>query len=204
MVKLNPEKCIFREEFFSAAEVSANGGTLINSPTINRGATLTGTEYITYNIPNTLFDKSTLSLVVEFTPDFENTDGSNHQITDGTNGERVALYKSSIGNLVLYVNGSSILASTSAEYGSFWNTGKRNVVVATFTSGSNKMYLNGHQIDSTTSSFTQAKPTEFYIRATFAGTIPFEGIIHSVSVHNRILTLEDSIALYNRSMFNFY
>lgn len=200
------EKCIWREEFRNAATVHRNGGVLVGNPVVRDGITLDGaTQFVTYAVPPSMLFRHTMSIVVRFTPGFDWDNGTAYYLTDATNGERVALYKSAGNALSLYINGTVVLSSIGAtEYGQYWVTGEENtVVMAIDSSGANQMYLNAHLVDTTATSYTSAKPTEFYVGANYAGLSPFLGTIHSLSILSRLLTQADVDAIQDGSLWTY-
>lgn len=198
--------CIFKQDFSGPVSVAKAGGNLVGAPSfVGGGVSLDGvSDYIQYAISNTLLSHPQMTIVMGFMPDFNWDDGIDHFFVDTTSGERVAVYKAAGGNFTVYINGVTVLNSIGvSEYGQYWKQSNLNVVVIVTTPGENRLYLNGYNVDTTTTSFTSSEPTELYLGASYSGASYFDGTIKNFSIHNRIFTQEDVSALQNNSLYNY-
>ena len=116
-----------------------------------------------------------------FKPDFDDQDGVQHHLSDATNGERVAIYKSSGGNLAAFINGTVVLNAGVSEYGAYWRTHGLNVLVIATSSGDSTMYLNNKIVKTSASAYTPANPSEFYVGQAFNASQWWDGEIFHFS-----------------------
>ncbi len=193
----------------SATKVAEQNGTITGNPTFSRaGINLDGTsDYVTYNIQNTLFAHAKISIVIEFTPDFAFNEDAFRYLIDSTDGNRYSFFKNNnagSNTLQLNLNDTTIATIASGTYSSFWKQNQRNVIVISGTTGATNVWLNGNQIltaDATV--WNSGTPTEFYVGSRFSASSLFDGEIHSISIYNDLLTGDEAQALYDNSLFNF-
>lgn len=187
--------------------IAKDNGVVAGSPTFDRdGCNMNGsTDYAAYTIPTSLFASRLISVVVEFTPDFEADDGNFHYICSA-NGINDRIVKENGNKLTINRGGTTIQSINLAVYQPYWRVGKKNVLVITSSAVTNRTnaWLNGNQIltnDST--NWEPADNTTFNIGSNSAGTSPFDGKIQSFLIYNLLLTEDEVQDLYNNSSYNF-
>lgn len=188
------------DRFESQALVESNGGVVAGTPTFSpsQGVTLDGAaDYLTYALTGQEFDSAALSIVCEFSPNFEPTEDTFRYLFDSTNGSRfrVNVDNNAASDTLSIMLGSVTIASIPlATYQAAWVTSGRNVLVISGTTGDTSMWLNGTLILNASAIAWSAKaPTEFYAGAHYAGGNKFDGTIHRLQVFKT--QLADSLAL---------
>lgn len=181
----------------SPEKVAKDGGTITGSPTFSRdGCDLDGTnDYITYTIPNTLMASAKISIVVEFTPDFAYDYNDIISIYSSTSNQYRVYKHNNAGNNVLGITlgGQLIEEIASASYSTYWKQNERNVLEISGTTGATNAWLNGTQIlTNDAQAWSVTNPTELYAGCLANGTQKFDGEIHSISIHNDLLTGDDA------------
>lgn len=203
----NPaEGAIFRESFVDAVSLHANGGVLTGSPVVNRGISLDGsTQHVTYEIPPETFFRREITIVTEFTPDFDFDGDINAYLYDAESGNRYYVIKcDNAANNELYIGLGNTLVSiiAPATFGPYWRQGKRNVLVVTGEPGDVDVWLNGTQIvtaDST--SWSIKDPTTLYIGTWNLLNFRFDGVINRFSVHDRRFTQADVDGVQDETLY---
>ncbi len=203
----NPaESVVFRELFRDSASLHANGGALTGSPIVKDGIRLDGTtQHATYAIPPTTFFREEITIVTEFTPDFDYDGDLNAYLYDSESGNRYYVIKcDNSANNELYIGMGNTLVSiiAPATFGPHWRQGERNVLVVTGEPGDVDVWLNGTQIvtaDST--SWTIKDPDTLYIGTWNLINFRFDGIINGFSVHDRRFTQADVDGVQDRSLY---
>ncbi len=187
-----------------AVNITADSGAITGALTYAcAGAEFDGTnDYVTYTIPTTLFSTSPkISIVAEFTPDFDWDEDVQRVIMDSVAGNGYLIYKTvnASGNVLNITLGDTALASiTSATYSAYWNQNARNVLVVSGTSGATNAWLNGTQIKTNdATAWSPIGPTSFCVGALCAGTFKFDGEIHAISIYSGLLDGTDATNLYN-------
>lgn len=200
------ERIVFREEFRDAATVVRNGGTLTGSPVVKDGVYLDGaTQYVNWNVSNNLFAVDDgFTLVAEIAPSFAYDDGVDHYILDSTSGSRYIITKSSTNRIYMEFNGTAVANISGAVWGSYWNVGKKNKIVVSAIPGNTNVWLNGNQIlVAAAAAWSHAYPVKLFSGASFAGTFPFAGTIHSLSIHSTLFTADDVAALESGRLWSY-
>jgi hypothetical protein len=193
--------CSWADAFESQAAVEAYGATVNGAPTFSArdGVTLDGTnDYLQYVLTGQEFNSAGLSIVVEFTPDFEATeDAIRYMFQAKAGGTGCLLVKSNAGasyTLGLHLGGTSIAQIPLATYRAAWLTGKRNVLVVSGTTGDTSAWLNGTKIlDADATAWTPEAATDMGLGAASGGGSKFDGTIHRLQVFKT--QLEDQEAL---------
>lgn len=171
------------------------------------GAPFNGTVYYSTPIDTQPFSSGFFSIVIEFTPNFEPTDGLTHFFISDNTG--MGIQK---GSLAGYNNGIRIVIGTItitiglAAYQAYWRTNQRNVFVITCRSGSQTTWLNGVEIDTEVDAFTPYNFSSFVVASTSASR--FSGYIHSIKLFkhysaSELLTAQEALDYYNRSTFTY-
>ncbi len=204
---MNLPNTIFYEDFSSRESIARNNGTLTGTPIVRDGLILNGsTDYVTYQIPSTLFSHPQISFVVEFIPDF-NWDVDAYVNIFSSSGDDYYILKrqNADGNTLQFVSGGVSIANiSSATYSGYWGQGERNTIVVSFESGDTNVWLNGFQIVTNDgSAYSPTSMGALVIGASVAGLYKFDGTIKSFSIHNRLFTQEDVSALQNNSLYNY-
>ena len=194
-------KTIFSQDFENATEVSKAGGVLTGSPVVKNGLVCTGTEYASFEIPNTLLSHERISFVCRFTSGFALLDGQAHGLFWTNDPQRYAIIKWTTGNLYGYLGNALVCNLAPAAYTAYWNTNQENVIILSGQSGANKMYLNGTLINSSATAWTPKQPTSLEIGRFTAS--PFLGTIHSLSIHSCLFDAQDVACIQNNSLFNY-
>ena len=189
--------CVWSERFESQTDVEDNGGAVTGSPSFSGrdGVTLDGSnDYLTYHLAGREFYSDPLSIVIEFTPDFADDDGVSHVMLDtsNVNGGRCIVYKDSSNRIVIYLGNTSIATISNATFTAYWNTGSRNVLVVSGTTGETDAFLNGTQIlTNDITAWTPASEATCYVGALNDGSAKFDGTIHRVQIyHSKLSDLE--------------
>ena len=179
--------CRFAEKFESPTAVAKNRGTVVGAVPIlpGKGADFPGTvgNHITYPC-GSILNKSALSVVIDFIPNFAADDGNNKFWFDSTGTERSLLFKSNTNAISLHLgNATLVLSSSIATYGPYWNDFQRNTLVCCgLSTGANYMYLNGQLIDSSATAWTPHDPTTIYVGCRFSGIYVFDGHITNFKI----------------------
>lgn len=151
-------------------------------------------NYIRWN-NNTALDTQTPSVEVWVKPATLNQNG--FWFEKGNVNTQYALFQE--GTAIVwrtYNNPSSYTSLTAAS--SYLSTTAWSHVVATYASGSKKIYVNGVEVASDTSTGTLAtNNTGMFIGEYGSGGYRYNGSIGSVRVYNRALTQEEIIRNYN-------
>jgi len=202
------ERVLFRERFRDVPTVQRNGGTLTGSPTVRDGVSLDGsTQYVAYDITGVLDGKREVSLVVEFTPDFDTDANDTYYFCDTTATMQFTCSKRSNAEsnyLQITFSGSYIANIAEATYSPYWLVGERNVLVISSQSGDTNAWMNGTQIlTADASTWTSKTPTGLWVGSTNGGTNQFDGVIHSISFHACLLDQEDAQAIYDGRLFDY-
>ncbi len=187
-----------------AVNIAADSGSITGALTYAcEGAEFDGTnDYVTYTVPSTLFsEKSSVSIVAEFTPDFAYDEDTFLTILDSTLSNRYLIYKgdNAGGNtLVVYLGDTTIALIPSATYSAYWKQNERNVLVISGTTGATNAWLNGTQIlTNATNPWSPAAPTELHVGSNRLGTALFDGEIHAVSIYDGLLDGTDAQNIYD-------
>jgi hypothetical protein len=201
-------KRIKKFDLTSPQAIAKDGGTVAGSTSFTKEGMAfdRSTNYVTYNIPNTLFSSPKISFSVKFTPNFEADDDISHFLFDTTYDGTTNRYFISkhFANTIRITCGDLIIIIPLNNFQDYWRTGKRNVIVFSGESGDNNAWLNGHQIlTNDTDAWTVKYPTELFIGAFYNSGFKFDGKIHSISIKNDITTAEEAQDLYDNSTFNF-
>jgi len=194
--------CVFAETFRSKEAIVENNASVVNISHLDPKGTVTlngTTDYIKYDLRGDEFNSSEISIVFEFWPGFEADDDINHYLFDSSSGSRHIVYKDSYNRLIFYLGNTSVGYTALASFQDYWIVGERNILVVSGTSGNNKLWLNGHLIISTTTTWTVKQPVQFFMGATYANTALFKGKIGQVKVFKSLLTEQDALNYYNRS-----
>ena len=80
---------VWCDDFRSQSRTEDNGGTVTGAPTFSpsQGVTLDGaTDYLQYNLTGREFDSDPISIVVEFTPDFDYDEGVSRYLFQAGDG----------------------------------------------------------------------------------------------------------------------
>ena len=200
--------CTFAETFETPAKVVENGGTITGTPTIDFGATLSGSgDYITYKLRGAELNSANISIVIEFWPDFDTDDDNTRYLFDTTDGLRYYAFKvNNAGSNELRINlgNTSIASVAEATYSPYWKTGERNVLVISGTSGDTSVWLNGTAIVSNDSSvWTPSNPTELFIGARFSGSLAYDGKVTAFKIFNQLLTAQEASDYYTNSTYDY-
>ncbi|KKM26566.1 hypothetical protein LCGC14_1583520 [marine sediment metagenome] len=178
----------FAEQFESQTLVERNGGAVTGSPTFSPdGVTLDGTtDYLTYALTGREFSSAGITVVCEFTPDFETNEDATRYLFDASDGHRYLVHKyNNIQNntLKIHLGHINIASIPEAAYSPFWNVGTRNILVVSSTTGDTSAWLNGNLIlDAAAIAWSAKTPTQLFAGARFNGIGKFKGTIHRLQV----------------------
>ena len=210
MSKIQALKTIFHQSFESPKEVAKAGGVISGSPVFRPGDGIIldgSSDYISYNIPNTLLAQKKISFVVVFLSDFNWDDGLAHYLYDSTSSNQYTLVKHNTANsngLVILLGTAFIGAISPVTYSAYWKQNERNIIAVSSNGVLTNVWLNGSQIMTNDNTAWSVKyPTEFYIGATNTATNKFIGTIKSFSIHSRLFTQLDVDGIQSNSLFNF-
>lgn len=193
----------YKFDLTQAANIAADSGAITGSLTYTcAGADFDGAaDYVTYTVDSGLLNKSSLSIAVEFTPDFDYDENANRYLYDSSDGSRYyALKKNNASNnaIEVYMGNTKIADIASASYSGDWNANARNVLVVSGTSGDTDAWLNGTQIlTNDNTAWSPASPTSFYAGTRFSGSSLFDGEIHSFTIYDGLLDGTDAQNLYD-------
>lgn len=194
--------CLFANQL----RVEALGGTVYGTPVIDNGATLNGTtDYIKYDLLGHEFDSATISIIIEFYPDFEADDDVSHFLIEGDLSV-LELIKFSNNSLLFGIGGTNnVLLCSLANYQPYWKVGERNVFQITVTSGNNHLYLNGVEltVSSNTTAWSPTEITTLSLGARNTGTGFSGGTFFCLKVFKSLLTLQDAINFYDNSTYTY-
>ncbi len=202
--------CTFADRFESQALVEKNGGAVTGTPTFNpkTGVTLDGAaDYITYNLAGSEFDSDPISIVIEFTPDFNWDENAFRYLFDSTGGARYRVLKHNNAggnNLSVFFNNTAIADIIPADYSAYWLVNQRNLLCISGTTGDIDAWLNGNAIlvnDAT--AWTVGTPASLYIGANNVGANFFDGTIHSLKVIKAKLTAQEAQDYYDGTTFTY-
>jgi len=206
--------CIFAGNFRSETAINRNGGTVTGAPTFDasQGVTLDGTnDYLTYALTGREFYSDPISIVIEFTPDFNwNEDVTRVfiDIEDGAGGNRTLIKKEKATSayvLDIRISEAVTISIPSDTYSPFWLQNQRNVLVISGTTGNTNAWLNGSQI--LTGNATAWTPHSDGIRltlgASYVATALFLGTFHSFKVFHALLTAQEATDYSDNSTFTY-
>jgi len=198
------------DDFRSQTSCEDNGATVTGSPTfsVSDGVTLDGTtDCLQYDLCGHEFDSDPISIVIEFTPDFDYDEDeySFFYCTDNA-GSRYSMskYPNAWANAInVRFGNTSIDNIAAASYSAYWKVGERNTIVASSTSGDTDVYLNGHLVlDSSATAWTPKEPPVFIVGDYDGlGGNNFDGTIHSVKVFHAKLTADEAEDYYDQTTF---
>jgi len=208
--KISGEKLVKRFDLCSSTSIAEDGGTITGSLSYDKvkGAYFSGsTSYISY-YPTSYLSGSRISFNIEFTPSFAHDDGVTHYLFSAyTTVVKMLVAKNSGSGISVYLgNGAGVFAST-VSLATIWKVGQRNILVVSSTTGATNVWLNGVSLGTTNASAWAPlnSYTTAVIGAYYYGGInyQFAGYIHSISVHNTLLTATEAQDLYDNSTYNF-
>jgi len=202
--------CTFAETFKDSSSIALNGGTISGTPIVKDGINLNGTtDRVLYQSLGREV-QPTISIVVEFVPDFATTEDATRYIIDssGPASGRIIIRKdnnAASNTLRLYLGQTNLIeAIAEATYSPYWYVGKRNVIVVSSISGATNMWLNGIQLlTNDTTAFTYDSITSLYVGSTNSGTSFFDGRILSLKVFNTLLTAQEALDIYNNTTYEY-
>ena len=196
----------FADGFESQARVESNGGTVYGSPTFSasQGVTLNGSnDYIQYDLTGQEFFSSELSILIEFTPDFDWDNNSTRAIYYGDSYFYIVKTNNGGGNKLNMKIHNSFYSILPAAYSSYWKTNQKNILIISAESGSEKIWLNGEVIATASTSYTVRTVLNLYIGASNTGVQNFDGIIHRIVVFHAKLSDAECEAYSNGTMWNY-
>lgn len=194
----------FAERFISQTEVENNGGKLFNSPTFDDGLVLNGSnQYATWNVSQEFWSEA-LSVVIEFTPDFD-ADGNSGCFFDAGTPNDEYLFTIAAGTLRIDCGDLQVCGAPYANYGAYWNVGEKNILVFSGASGNNRVWLNGNEIVNPNAAQNwNPKPIDFmYLGRLDAGIWYFDGTIHDLQIYRKQLSESEALALSNKTMWDY-
>lgn len=199
---------IWMETFSDAGSIVENGGTLVGTPTFNKGIVLDGTtDYVSFNNVVGKFNHASMSIFIKFVPDFAYDENAQRTLLDTTNGARYRIVKqnnASSNVLSIVLGGTTIADIPSATYDSSWNQGEENVLVITSTTGDTSAWLNGTQIlTNDNTAWTPLNPTEMYAGAKYDASGLFDGEMTELKVFSKQLTDQEGLDLSNQTVYNY-
>jgi len=202
------DKAVATFDLRTPQAIAEDSGTITGAPTYSKaGINLDGSsDYVTYAIPNTLLSHAKISIVIEFTPDFEADDSANHTLIDSSENSRYNFVKDSTNQLNITLGNTSVEALALGVYSAYWKVNERNVLVVSGDATNNvtNVWLNGTLIlDEDSTAWGVKYPVIFTVGSRFSGVNLFDGEIHSISIHNTLLTGDEASDLYTNSLFNF-
>ena len=176
--------CSWAEDFDTEEAVQKNNGTLVGSPTVDFGITLDGsTQYAVYDLLGREFSSAGITIVCEFTPDFEHDDSAGHYLIDSQSGKRYLILKATSNTLQIYLGNTFIAIIAEGTYSAYWLQNERNVIVVSSITGHTDVWLNGSLImDDENTAWSPANPVNFYIGAAYDGNFKFDGTIHRLQI----------------------
>lgn len=180
------EKCVIRELWKDTATAESNDWTLIGSPTVNNGVVLNGTTQRATHPLYSEFRCPDITIVVDFTPDFDYDANADYAFFDCSNGSRYLISKrnNANNNFILVMLGNvAIVNITTAQYAAYWKVGERNTIIVSGASGNTDVWLNGVKVvDSDPSAWTPKYPSAFYLGSSYTGSSLFDGTIHELHI----------------------
>lgn len=196
--------CFFAEKFQSQNDVEANEGTMIGSPTFNsEGMTLTSSDAASYDIEGIYFKNTGFSVVIEFTPNWNGSDGLEHNWFDTTAGNRYNLRKKINNDLQLVLGGTAINIPY-ATWSPHYLQGQKNILVIYCENTDNNVMLNGNMIlDSNVAGWGSFDPSTLWVGANNSGTANFSGTFHELKFFSHAITSEDADHYSDKTMFNY-
>ena len=189
-------------------EVAKDNGTVTGTPSFSRaGLDFNGTtDYVKYNVVNSLFYQNKISIVIEFRPDF-NYDFNDYIRLFDTDAVDFALEKSrnAFDNRLEITLGGNMIAVDDSNYSAYWKQNQRNVIIISGTNGDTSVWLNGTKIvDSDATTWSPKSVSGLSIGAAYSEDKFFNGEIKSLSIYNDILTDDEASSLCDgASLFNF-
>lgn len=192
--------CVWASVFRSAADEVAKGGVISGTPVINHGAPLNGTtDYITYPL-NGQLNLGTVSIQVEFWPDFAATDDVTRALCGDSSDDYAIIKQNNAASNVLdiYLGGTLIVSVPSATYASLWSVGVRNLLTVSGTTGATNAWLNGTQIlTADATAWAATSTTTLVAGALNGGASKFEGKLARLHYFNALLTSGEHIEAWN-------
>ena len=205
--------CVWADRFESQALVESNAGTITGAPTFSpvTGVTLDGAaDYLTYNLTGQEFNSDPLSIVVEFTPDFNWDENANRYFFDADNGagagrSYIVKYNNAANNAIEVYLGNTSRVSNIAEgdYSPFWLQNQRNVMVVSSTTTNTNVWLNGSPIEVAypVAWVPTGAVTRLVVGRAAGGGLYFDGTIHSLQVYKSLLTAAEAQDFYDHSTY---
>ena len=199
--------CVFSELFRDGESIARNGGTVTGTPAIDKGITLNGTtDYVTYDAVGSFFASSSISIVVEFWPDFAaNANGLYYLFDSEGAGYYVQKRDNASNNVMRIILGMTFIDDIPyATYSSYWLTGQRNVLVVSSVSGATNAWLNGNQILVNDVTVWTPKLSSFLrIGARYDALVFFDGRITKFQIYDRLLTAGEAADFYNGAIYSY-
>lgn len=189
--------CSWADSFRSQESVEDYGAEVNGAPAFDArdGVTLDGSnDYLQYDLTGTEFDSDEISIVVEFTPNFEPTEDAYRYLYEshigGSDYYTIVKFDDAGSNtLSFYLGGTCIEHVSLATYSSAWRVNQRNTIVLSSSSGDTSAWLNGTKIiDANTTAWTLKSQSEFYLGSSRAATSKFKGTIHRLQVYKTQLS----------------
>ena len=196
----------FADGFESQARVESNGGTVHGSPTFSasQGVTLDGSsDYIQYNLTGQEFNSDPISILIEFTPEFDYDADKNCAIYYGGSYFYILKTKNVSGNKLNVKIHNTFYSILPSSYSSYWKVGERNILIVSSESGSEKIWLNGEEIASASTSYTVQSVTNLYVGSSNTGSALFDGTIHRFVVFHAKLSDAEAEAYSYGTMWNY-
>ena len=199
--------CVFSALFRDGESIARNGGTVTGTPAIDKGITLNGTtDYVTYDAVGSFFASSSISIVVEFWPDFAaNANGLYYLFDSEGAGYYVQKRDNASNNVMRIILGMTFIDDIPyATYSSYWLTGQRNVLVVSSVSGATNAWLNGNQILVNDVTVWTPKLSSFLrIGARYDALVFFDGRITKFQIYDRLLTAGEAADFYNGAIYSY-
>ena len=192
------DESVFREDFLSAQSVAEQGG-VITGGTFNNGLVQTGTtDKVVYQDKTQLFNSAALTVVVEFTPDFDNDSGDVHYFYDSDGNRNYILLSGASGNMQIAFNDTQVANIASATVAAEWVTGSKNTLIISSTTGATSVWLNGTLIlDAGATSWSKDDLTVFTFGNNATPTTCFTGTLHRMQVFHEAWTAQEAADEYN-------
>lgn len=169
------------------------GATTPTKLTDRSGYNLDGTnDYLTGTATGAI-NGSEVSVMIEFTPDFEAGDGTAYYLYDTSLNSRylVLKYGSASSNILQIYMGNTALSSIDlATYSPYWKKNRNNILIISGTSGNTSAWLNGGLIlDADSTAWSSNNPAGYFIGSRYDGTTsPFDGKVHRFITWKNLIT----------------
>jgi len=174
--------------------VERGGATLVGTGTTfgPDGMTLNGSGNLSYAVAGSSILRSTLTFEIEFTI---TALGKSQEFFSIATALGAVLCRIGLGvsdALTVTMGGTAVLSVAYATWSSYYNSGARNTIVVSTTTGATTMWLNGTSVGTSVTAWTPSYTTTLVaIGATYANGTRFVGTIHRFEIYGNVATAVD-------------